>query len=80
MDKKCAFLSKTRTFLSDPKLLNGSVCVLDKLGLFSVTTELTGKGDLPVELHEITYISFIKTMNTIALTSVMYSHSTHSDN
>ena len=25
MDKKCAFLSKTRTFLSDPKLLNGSV-------------------------------------------------------
>ena len=25
MDKKIAFLSKTRTFLSDPKLLNGSV-------------------------------------------------------
>ena len=25
MDKKCAFLSKTRIFLSDPKLLNGSV-------------------------------------------------------
>ena len=23
--KKCAFLSKTRTFLIDPKLLNGSV-------------------------------------------------------
>ena len=25
MDKKCAFLSKTRTSLSDPKLFNGSV-------------------------------------------------------
>ena len=25
MDRKCAFPSKTRTFLSDPKLLNGSV-------------------------------------------------------
>ena len=25
MDKKCALLSKTRTFLSDPKLFNGSV-------------------------------------------------------
>ena len=25
MDKKIAFLSKTRTFLSDPKLLNGRV-------------------------------------------------------
>ena len=25
MDKKCAFLSKTRTSLSDPKLLNGTV-------------------------------------------------------
>ena len=28
MDKTCAFLSKTRTFLSDPKLLNGSVYTL----------------------------------------------------
>ena len=27
MDIKCAFLSKTRTFLSDPKLFNGSVVV-----------------------------------------------------
>ena len=26
MDKKIAFLSKTRTFLRDPKLLNNSVC------------------------------------------------------
>ena len=25
MDKKCALLSKTRTFLSDPKLLKSSV-------------------------------------------------------
>ena len=25
MDNKCAFLSKTRTFLSDPKLLNDGV-------------------------------------------------------
>jgi hypothetical protein len=30
MDKRCVFLSKTRTFLSDPKLLNGSVCILGK--------------------------------------------------
>ena len=28
MDKKCAFLSKTRTFLSDPKLLKRSVYIL----------------------------------------------------
>jgi hypothetical protein len=29
MDKKIAILSKTRTFLSDPKLLNGSVYISD---------------------------------------------------
>ena len=28
MDKNGAFLSKTRTFLSDPKLLNGSVLLV----------------------------------------------------
>ena len=30
MDKKSAFLSKTRTFLSDPKLLNGSIYTAQK--------------------------------------------------
>jgi hypothetical protein len=34
MDNKCAFLSKTRTFLSDPKLLNGSVHKVDPNPLF----------------------------------------------
>jgi hypothetical protein len=29
MDKKGVFLSKTRTFLSDPKLLNSSVHIFD---------------------------------------------------
>ena len=29
MDKKCALISKTRTFLSDPKLLNGRVASFD---------------------------------------------------
>ena len=34
--QKCAFLSKTRTFLSDPKLLNGSAYFSYQLiGLFS---------------------------------------------
>jgi hypothetical protein len=35
MDKLCAFLSKTRTFLRDPKLLNGSA--------YQIPTQAQGK-------------------------------------
>ena len=40
MDRKCVFLSKTRTFLTDPKLLNGSVYSMDVSIVMAVSTVL----------------------------------------
>ena len=42
MDKNFAFLSKTRTFLSDPKLLNGSVGMLGSFDIvfFNISVKL----------------------------------------
>ena len=69
MGKKIAFLSKTRTFLSDPKLLNGSVClwrlygcVLDFIHLSAkCVAEIAKSTNLKGCQHTFVYIMYLYT-------------------
>ena len=47
MDKKLAFLSKTRTFLGDPKHLNGSVYIFTAL-CGTPSLRIPGLGEMPI--------------------------------